>query len=115
MKATVICTECPMGCTVSVEHEGEEILTVSGNGCPRGKKYAADEVICPRRTVTSTVRTRDGRLVAVKTSGGVPKSEIFDVMKKIRALRADTPIEIGTVLFREISKDINLIATSALK
>ena len=115
MKAIVICTECPIGCTVSVEHEGDTILAVSGNGCPRGKKYASDEVVCPRRTVTSTVRTKDGRLVSVKTSSGVPKSEIFAVMKKIRALHTDTPIRIGDILLADISADVDLVATSDLK
>ena len=115
MKATVICTECPMGCSISVEQEQDQILSVTGNGCPRGKKYASDEVICPRRTVTSTVRTRDGRLIPVKTSGGIPKSEIFAVMKKIRALRVDAPIEIGSVLLPEISQGVHLVATARLK
>ncbi len=114
MKTNVICTECPMGCAISVEHEEGRVLTVAGNGCPRGKQYASDEVICPRRTVTSTARTLDGRLIPVKTSAGIPKSEIRDAMQKIAALRVSAPIKIGDVLLPEISAGVDLIATAAL-
>ena len=114
MKTNVICTECPMGCSVTVEHEGARILGVTGNGCLRGKQYASDEVVCPRRTVTSTVRTSDGRLVSVKTNAGIPKTELEDAMQKIAAVRAETPVSIGDVLLQGISEGVDLVATAAL-
>lgn len=114
MKTNVICTECPMGCTVSVEHNDGCVLSVSGNGCPRGKQYASDEVICPRRVLTTTVRTADGRVTPVKTSRGIPKNEIGEAMQKVSALRVKAPISLGDVLLPEISEGTDLVATAAL-
>ena len=43
-KRELICIGCPMGCPVTVEMEGDEIVNVSGNTCPRGDAYARKEV-----------------------------------------------------------------------
>jgi CxxC motif-containing protein len=45
-----ICIECPKGCHLKIDDE----LNVTGNTCPRGKKYAINEVTCPKRVITST-------------------------------------------------------------
>lgn len=73
MKREVICTTCPMGCRIAVEKSGDE-LKISGNGCPRGRVYAAAEVTDPVRMLTTSMRAegREG-LVSVKTSA--PGSE----------------------------------------
>lgn len=34
------CIICPMGCSITVKMEGEEILEISGNTCKRGAAYA---------------------------------------------------------------------------
>ena len=53
-KRELICIGCPMGCPVTVEMNGDEIVSVSGNTCPRGDAYARKEVTNPTRIVTST-------------------------------------------------------------
>lgn len=107
----VTCIECPMGCTVEVEVQSGAVVSVSGNGCPRGKAYAESEVTCPVRVVTSVVRTVDGRMVPVKTSKPVRKSEIFSVMKTVNATHPTLPLHIGDVLVRGIDGDADLIVT----
>mgnify|MGYP003516889311 FL=1 len=37
------CINCPLGCTINILKEGDRIL-VEGNSCPRGEKYARDEL-----------------------------------------------------------------------
>ncbi len=105
------CIECPIGCNVEVELADNKPICVKGNGCPRGKIYAENEVICPKRVVTSTVRTENGVLVPVKTDKPVKKSEIFDIMKKINQTTCNLPIKIGDIIVENISDDANLIAT----
>lgn len=105
------CIECPVGCDISVELDGENILSVTGNGCTRGNMYARNEVVCPRRVITTTVRTTNGKVVPVKTDKPVKKSEIFDVMKKINACVADDGVKEKDVIVKNITEDINLIAT----
>ena len=43
MKKNLICVSCPLGCPIEVEIENGEILSVTGNTCKRGDKYARDE------------------------------------------------------------------------
>lgn len=105
------CIECPIGCEMEVGVEDGKAVYVKGNSCPRGKMYAENEVICPKRVVTSTVRAADGRLVPVKTDKPIKKSEIFEVMKKINATVCGLPVKIGDVLVENISDDAHLIAT----
>lgn len=110
-KTTLTCIECPIGCEIEVELENGKPVSVSGNSCPRGKLYAENEVVCPMRVVTSTVKAENGVLVPVKTDKPVKKSEIFTVMKKINAVRCILPVRIGDVLLANIEGDANLIAT----
>ena len=115
MKKTLTCIECPVGCQVTVDFEGENIFSVTGNACPRGKVYATNEVVCPRRIVTSTVRAENGVMVPVKTDRAVKKSEIFVVMDKIKNLRCKLPIERGDIVYEEIAEGCNLVATASVK
>lgn len=114
MEKIITCTECPMGCTVTVTLDGENIVNVSGNTCSRGKTYAVNELTCPRRVVTSTVKTTNGKVLPVKTDGSVKKQDIFKVMDIINSIIVKTPVKVGEVVFKNISEDINLIATDQI-
>ena len=109
MKRDLICIICPKGCSLRAEISGDTVTT-TGNGCPRGLKYAEDECCNPQRTVTSTVRCTDGRVVAVKTDKPIPKEHVFDCMKMINSVKADLPISIGDVIIKEVFGS-NVIAT----
>ena len=111
MKQTLTCIECPIGCEVEVEIIDGKVASVQGNSCPRGKTYAENEVTCPKRVVTSTVRTKNGVLVPVKTDRPIRKSEIFAVMTKINANVCELPVKIGDILMENICDDAHLIAT----
>ena len=43
------CIMCPLGCEMTVTIEDGAVTSVTGNTCPRGPKYAHDEVVAPRR------------------------------------------------------------------
>ena len=111
MKTNLTCIECPLGCAIDVEMEGGEVLSVQGNGCPRGKTYAMNEVVCPRRVLTTTVRAVSGEMIPVKTDKPVKKAEMFALMREINAVHPALPVHIGDVLLENITEDINLIAT----
>lgn len=115
MKRTLTCIECPVGCHVTVEMDGKTIVSVTGNSCPRGKVYAENEVICPRRIVTSTVRAENGQMIPVKTDRAVKKTEIFEVMEKIKGIRVKLPIQIGDVVQKEIVDGCDLVATDNVR
>ena len=52
-RKTLTCICCPIGCTIEAELEGNHVLSVRGNSCPRGEKYAKSELSNPVRTLTS--------------------------------------------------------------
>ena len=94
------CIVCPRGCQMTVTL-GDEIEVV-GNICPRGKVYAQNECINPQRTITSTVRTSDGGVVAVKTEGTIPKAKMMECMDIINSIVAELPVRVGDVLAENI-------------
>ena len=109
MKKNLTCIECPIGCEIEVEIEDGKVISVKGNTCHRGKMYAENEVICPKRVVTSTVRAENGVMVPVKTDKPIKKTEIFTVMKKINETTCVLPVKIGDILVENISDDANLV------
>lgn len=53
------CIMCPLGCEMTVTIEDGAVTSVTGNTCPRGPKYAHDEVVAPKRMLTSTVQVKE--------------------------------------------------------
>ena len=111
MKRTLTCIECPIGCEIEVELENGKVISLTGNGCPRGKVYAEAEVVCPKRVVTSTVRAENGEMIPVKTDKPVRKDAIFEVMQKINQTTCKMPVVLGDILVENICDDANLIVT----
>ena len=110
----LICIGCPLGCPLTVEMEGNEVKSVSGNTCPRGDAYAKKELTNPTRIVTSTVRVAGGRLamVSVKTESDIPKGKIFDCVKALKDVEVMAPVKIGDVIVENVAgTGVNVIAT----
>lgn len=118
MTKTYTCILCPNGCEITVEHEGKEFRSCTGNLCPNGEKYVRQELTDPRRTIASSVLVEGGELplVSVRLTAPVPRDRIFDVMEKIRALRVKAPVQAGTVLEENIlGLGSDLIATKTVR
>lgn len=110
----LICIGCPLGCPLTVEMEGNEVKSVSGNTCPRGDAYAKKELINPTRIVTSTVRVAGGKLamVSVKTASDIPKGKIFECVKALKDVEMIAPVKIGDVVLENVAgTGVNVIAT----
>lgn len=110
----LICIGCPLGCSLTVEMEGETVRSVSGNTCPRGDAYARKEMTDPTRIVTSTVRVTGGTLavVSVKTAGDIPKSSIFDCVRALRDVEVPAPVAIGQVIVANVADTgVDVVAT----
>ena len=108
------CIRCPMGCRLTVTQDGDT-FTVSGNTCRRGEEYGIQEMRCPMRTVTSSVRVEGGRrpVCSVKTAENVKKADIPEVLAAIRGIRVKAPVAIGDIVCPNIAgTGVNLVATS---
>ncbi len=113
-KRELTCIGCPMGCAITVELDGDEIVSVTGYTCPRGNDYARKEVTNPTRIVTSSVPVEGGdmAMVSVKTKNDIPKGKIFEVMDEIRKTKVAAPIHIGDVVIPDCAgTGVDIIAT----
>lgn len=112
------CIGCPLGCSLSVQIENEQVVSVSGNTCPRGDAYARKEVTNPTRIVTSTVRVAgaNGGMVSCKTQEDIPKNMIFDVVNALKEVEVDPPVRIGDVLVENVAgTGVNVVATKNVR
>ena len=107
------CVECPMGCKITVKENGGN-KEFSGYSCPRGKMYAENEIVDPKRVVTSTVKTVSGKPLPVKTDRPVSKKDMFKVMEVINSLTANTPIKTGDII-KENVFGANIISAKTIK
>ena len=113
MEKTLTCIECPRGCTILVKGELNS-LEISGNFCVRGAKYAKNEVTCPKRVVTSSVRYKD-KMISVKTDREIRKDLIFKIMEAIHSHVLLTSVKAGAIIIQNVDGEgANIIATSSV-
>ncbi len=113
------CTTCPSECLLTVEVERDadgvaEVRSVAGNSCPRGDKFAHQELICPMRVLTTTVAVSGGEeaLLPVRTAEAIPLALHAQAMTLIRGLVVNAPIRMGDIVLENLlDTNINLIAS----
>ena len=113
MTKELICIACPRGCTLTVTIGGTpDTIEVSGNSCPKGISYGKQEVLCPMRTLTTTVACQSARhngetpgfgepefiRLPVKTGCEIPLEEMKSMIEKIRTITAAAPVRYGDCL-----------------
>ena len=100
------CTTCPSECLLTVEVERSadgavvEVHSVTGNSCPRGDKFAHQELTCPMRVLTTTVAVSGGDevLLPVRTAEAIPLELHAQAMALIRGLVVNAPVRMGDVV-----------------
>lgn len=114
------CTTCPSECllTVKVVRDANgavvEVRSVTGNSCPRGDKFARQELTCPVRVLTTTVAVSGGdeALLPVRTAEAIPLALHAQAMDLIRGLVVKAPIRMGDVVLPKLlDTGTNLIAS----
>lgn len=117
-KIELICICCPLGCPITVEKEGTEVVSVTGNTCKRGDDYARKEITNPTRIVTSSVKVEGGSraAVSVKTKSDIPKGKIFDCVKALKDICVKAPVNIGDVIISDVAgTGVDIIATKNIE
>ena len=114
------CTTCPSECLLAVEVERDadgtvvDVRSVTGNSCPRGDKFAHQELTCPMRVLTTTVAVSGGDevLLPVRTAEAIPLELHAQAMALIRGLAVNAPIHMGDVILPNLlNTGIDLIAS----
>ncbi len=113
----ITCILCPNGCVLDVTYSGEpteETISVVGNLCPRGISYALEELIRPKRTLTTSVLVIGGEepLVSVKTASPIPRSKIDEARRELLRVVVEAPVTIGDLIAKDIAgTGVDIIAT----
>ena len=118
MKRTFICLVCPNSCRVDVEYTDQEIQTLHGVECPRGREFVMNEIRHPRRVFTGSVRVNHGDcpVVSVKTPQPVPKHLLRELGQLTHRLQVDAPVVIGqTVAAKLLADEIEFVATRTVE
>jgi len=113
----LICTTCPVGCELTVTHDGTEVLEVEANQCKLGAEYARQEISAPRRMIITTVRVKGGShpLVPVRSIEAVPKEMIFSVLKELRKVELEAPVEIHQVVLENaLDTGVDMVTSRSL-
>lgn len=112
----LICIGCPMGCRLQVTISQGQIRSVQGHTCSRGDRYARDEVLQPRRMVTSLIAVPGSREpLSVKTRSAIPKSLIRACLDEIRRIRLNLPVRQGDVVLANVlDTGVDIVATRSL-
>ena len=114
------CTTCPSECLLTVEVKRDtdgavaEVRSVTGNNCPRGDKFAHQELTCPMRVLTTTVAVSGGdeALLPVRTADAIPLALHAQAMALIRGLVVNAPIRMGDVVLEDLlGTNIDLVAS----
>ena len=114
------CTTCPSECLLTVEVERDadgavvEVRSVTGNSCPRGDKFAHQELTCPMRLLTTTVAVSGGEetLLPIRTAEAIPLALHAHAMDLIRDLVVNAPIRMGDIVLPNLlNTNIDLIAS----
>ena len=103
MKTLLTCTVCPNGCEIRVEGFGEA-LRISGEGCSRGRSFAVEEVTCPKRGLSTTVRIEGAaeETCPVRLSRPIPRERIMEAVKVIHQQVLRAPVREGDVVLSGI-------------
>jgi len=118
MKKEIICTVCPRGCHIMVEGQGDQVLSVEGQGCKRGLEYASSEYAHPVRILTTTAKMEgiDSDLLPVRSSKPVPKEKLFDCMAVIRNVQVKLPVQCYDVIVADIcGTGVDIVATKTVE
>lgn len=112
----ITCINCPVGCRLTVELENGQVVSVTGNTCPRGVTYAKQECVDPLRMVTAVVPVAGSAApLSVKTKTPIPKKLIAACMKELAAAELTAPIALGTVVVPNVcGTGVDVIATKSV-
>lgn len=117
MNDKLTCIMCPIGCELDV-CGSENDLQVTGNKCEKGLDFAREEVLAPKRNLATSVpiNGRRFKMLSVRLSDRVPRSQLFDVLQEIARLRPAPPVKRGEILIENVlDLEANVIATRSVE
>jgi len=112
----ITCINCPVGCRLDVTLENGQVVSVTGNTCPRGVTYAKQECVDPLRMVTAVVPVEGSDMpLSVKTRNPIPKKLINECMQALANVKIAAPVAMGSVVVADVcGTGVDIIATKSV-
>jgi CxxC motif-containing protein len=130
----MICITCPMGCHLSVQRLSASEISVTGNRCARGEAYAREELLSPKRVVTTTCgiaasgaagdaaggEAPQGELyrprrVPVRTKSAFPRERVAELLGLLSKVRIALPVKRGQVCIADaLGTGVDVIVTRTM-
>jgi len=116
-KRAVRCIVCPLSCLGEVSIEKGEVVAIKNMTCRRGEDYAREEIVAPKRMLTTTVRITGGELplLPVVSDGVLPKGKVMACARYLADIVVQAPIKEGDVVCPDIlGLGVNIVASRSL-
>ncbi|MFO7677781.1 MAG: DUF1667 domain-containing protein [Thermoplasmatota archaeon] len=113
----ITCIVCPIGCKIFIKSTGSSCEIIKGNICKKGFEYAQNEVLDPRRMLTSSVLVKNGiwPLVSVKSTQPIPKNKVFIVLEEIKKITLHAPVRSGQIVIKNVAQtNCDIITTKTV-
>ena len=114
----LVCLQCPKACVLRIElDEKQEIVSLQGEECKRGREFAEGEVKEPMRILTTTVSIssadKEHPLLPVKSASPIPKRLIREAMVELVDVKVPAPVQIGSTIMENIlGTGVDMVATA---
>ena len=119
----MICIVCPRGCHLEVSAPPECVVT--GNACSRGAVYGREEMLDPKRIVTTScplaidktkISLSMPHRLPVRTTIGIPKQMVQELVAELSKKEIALPVEEGQVLIENWrDTKASVIATRSIR
>jgi len=116
-KKHFVCVVCPVGCEIDVVHDGGKIISMEGNKCEKFEEFVGQELVEPMRILTTTVRIEGSRwpVIPVRTDKSVPKRLFPRMMRQLRRVKLQAPVNMLDVVVRDVLRTgANIISTRTM-
>lgn len=111
----LICIGCPLGCELCAVLERGEVISVTRKYLASAEMLIQKELVSPERTVTSTVKMSDGRMLPVRTKTDIPKAKVLECVRELKHVVVEAPVETGQIIVQDIAgTNVPVIATKKM-
>lgn len=114
----VVCVGCPKACVITVkfDNEGNPVIEKGeSNFCKKGEEYVYQELQCPSRILTTTMRVKGGGLLPVRTNKLIPRDLMKKIAEELKAEILEPPIGLGEVVFKNIFNEVDVVSCGVCK
>lgn len=106
----IICKNCGNACFLEVFTEQNKVISINGNRCDGGKRYA-ENIFCTAYLETP-LPTTDGRMTAVRSTEPIPYAIQQKCLNALSGMVLETPIIKGEMILQDAADcGVDIVAT----